>query len=162
MLPDKICLNCSDDLLRACEIRSLCLESDTFLRLQVIDPVLPKNESIFKASFKVELMELEATEENYKETHLDPPDQQGIDVSDNISGGYECVEGSMSVLHQSKYDAFLNTTSTNDLNNLKTFCEVCGKAYTKRYFTNHIRTHSEQLKEKAKLSCKYNEVPKSI
>ena len=131
--------------MKASQTRSLCLESDTFLRQQIFENNSMKRESDPRA----DINDLEDNEEYYENIHLVPVERhEDVDPSPE-----EFKDFSQSNKHDSHNDTENILTSSNDSNSSKTSCGICGNLYTRRYIAYHLRTH-EHLNKKTKLICK--------
>jgi len=89
-LPSKVCFKCSEALLTATQIRSLCIESDKLLKKQLVDSgIIAIAEPVIEKSYKVEEEEEEATSdheyvvEDYLEDDFEESIQETVVVKTN-------------------------------------------------------------------------------
>lgn len=169
LLPDKICYKCSDALQSAAQIRSLCLESDRYLKRQLIDLNL-----VSPMKFEETLKE-NSFEENFVEVHLEEEVKQLEDHHDDeyYAGDVEAEQvdykftfndynGEANYQDDELYNkkavlpsfpkskAEVKPTITHEV------CEICGKTYVKGYIAHHLRTHDSKRKKAEKFQCKFN------
>lgn len=142
-LPNKICCNCADALIRAIEIQTLCLESYKLLMEELNDHHLSKSEKIkFEADEKLEIEE-EYCEEVHLEEESDP--HEFDDPTE--------LDGSKTLECDVQVDK--SATESNKLMNVAAheICEHCGKSYSRKYIKTHLRTHREKEQKMKRFIC---------
>lgn len=164
LLPTKICYKCSDALLSAAQIRSLCLESDKYLKRQLIDL------NLLPMKLEETLKNEKNAEEPFVEIHLEEEDEQ---LDDHQVDEY-CERDVETEQIEFKYEAIYEDDAVSDEKAVQArssqsqpktqpkpavtheVCEICGKTYTKHYILHHLKTHDADKTKGDKFQCEFN------
>lgn len=169
LLPDKICYKCSDALLSAAQIRSLFLESDKYLKRQLIDLNLMSPMKLEQA------LDEKNTDEPYVEIHLEDEGEQLDDhqrydevpseSDQNYNPDFNAIDEYKNETKFEDDDFFAIKVPPNRRPSSKLepgpvvthkVCEICGKTYTRRYIAHHLKTHDSDRRKADKFQCNLN------
>lgn len=141
-LPDKLCFKCSDALLNAVQIRSICIESEKLLKKKLSDLNIMKTYSSESKTYEKSnepipqaFMPQASVFENEKILDYDLED---ITAEKPISKRIYCPP-------------------SYKMKKINTPCEICGKNYKRSYIMTHLKTHNNEEKTK-EFSCKNNQI----
>ncbi|CAO1413132.1 unnamed protein product [Diamesa serratosioi] len=169
LLPNKICLKCSDSLLDAFQIRNLCIESDRLLRKQLHDLNLladkePKIEvtdnqhenedfiSIAQTNHQNNNQVFTKTEDDFESfPDFEPSEFLSEDFEESIETKVKKrskakVKESKKVILTKKYkltDPKMFTEIKSEKPTRQP-CPICGRMLTSNYLSHHIKTHSDK------------------
>ena len=135
-LPDKLCFKCSDALLSAVQIRSICIESEKLLRKKLSDLI----------TLQTETSEPEINEKPREEIPQACNATREASFSSNDDHNFEDI-----AIPKSKQASYC--PPSYKMKKINVPCEICGKKYKRSYIMTHLKTHKDEDKTKG-FNCK--------